>query len=175
MLHFRLRPLLFWLSRVCHYLQVCLILLYVLISVYLLRCERYMGLWAFVLCIISPLRTGHCLGVGSLPFTCPIFPFVLHPWAGWCSYYATALLLLWYHLSFYLLLPLGLRAEAPTMSISYIHVNFLHYSFFWTLLPNIPARPAHSMPWASLAHLILWESSSYFILPYLFHSHGFFI
>ena len=29
------------------------------------------------------------------------------------------------------------------------------------------------MPWASLAHLILWESSSYFILPYLFHSMGF--
>ena len=144
MLHFRLRPLLFWLSRVCHYLQVCLILLYVLISVYLLRCERYMGLWAFVLCIISPLRTGHCLGVGSLPFTCPMFPFVLHPWAGWCSYYATALLLLWYHLSFYLLLPLGLRAEAPTMSISYIIPSFGLYYLTFLLGQPIPCL---GLPW----------------------------
>ena len=79
----------------------------------------------------SLLRTGHCLGVGSLPFSWPMFPFVLRPWAGWCFFYAIALLLLWYHLSFYLLLPLGLQVEAPAISISYIIPSFgLYYPTF---------------------------------------------
>ena len=40
------------------------------------------------------------------------------------------------------------------MGRSLCHVNFLYYSFFWTLLPNILARLAHYVPWASLAHFI---------------------
>ena len=78
------------------------------------------------------------------------------------------------------------------MDWSACSVNFLYHSFFWTFLPNIPAGPAHSVPWASSvhfipwaslthfilwtsrAHFILWASSAHFILPYLFHTHGFF-
>ena len=56
--------------------------------------------------------------------------------------------------------------------LSTCHVNFLHYSFFWSLLPRIPTRPIHSVPWASLGQFILWVSLAQFIIPYLFHSHG---
>ena len=52
------------------------------------------------------------------------------------------------------------------------HVNFLSYSFFCSLLPNIPAGPIHSVPWASSAHFVPWASLTYFIISYIFHSHG---
>ena len=39
------------------------------------------GSLSFVLYIPSLFRTGHCLGVGSLPFTWPMFLFVLRLWA----------------------------------------------------------------------------------------------
>ena len=97
--------------------------------------------------------------------TWPMSLFILYPWVDWCSCHATVLLLLWYHLSFCLVITSGLT------SWSTYHVNFLHYSFFWSLLPNIPARPIHFVPWASSAHFILWASSAHFILPYLFHSY----
>ena len=61
---------------------------------------------------------------------------------------------------FVLLLPLGLRAEAPAKSI------FLPYSFFWPLLPSIPVGPIHFVPLASLAHLYLWASLVCFILSF---------
>ena len=145
-----------------------------------------MGLWAFVLCISSPFRIGYCLGVGSLPFTWPMFPFVLRSWVGWCSCHATTLLLLWYHFSFYLLLPLGLRVEALVMSISYIIHSFRLYCPTFLLGQTIPClglpQPisflrhprlvsffGHPKP-ASSAHFILWASSAHFIIPYLFHS-----
>ena len=60
-------------------------------------------------------------------------------------------------------------------------VHFLHIFFFWVLLANAPAGPAHSIPWASSAHFIPWASlarfipqasSAHFLLLYLFHSHG---
>ena len=55
---------------------------------------------------------------------------------------------------------MGLRADAPAMS-----VHFLHLYFFWALLANIPAGPAHFIPRASSAYLLLF---------YLFYSYGFF-
>ena len=96
-----------------------------------------------------------------------MFPFILCLWVGWCSCYAIALFLLWYHLSFYLVVTSRLTIWRSCLSISYIPF------FFWALLDSIPAGPAHFVPWASLAHFIPWASSAHFILPYLFHSHGF--
>ena len=58
------------------------------------------------------------------------------------------------------------------MSWSTCHVNFLTYSFFWSLLPSIPVGPIHSVPWASSTHFVLWASLTCFILSYLLHSHG---
>ena len=52
-------------------------------------------------------------------------------------------------------------------------VHFLHSFFFWALLDSIPVEPAYSMPWAFSAYFIPWASLAHFLLPYLFHSHGF--
>ena len=91
--------------------------------------------------------------------------FILRPWADWYSCYVTTLLLLWYHLS------LCFVVASRLIGWSTYHVNFLPYSFFWSLLPMILARFIHSVPWASSAHFVLWESLAHFILSYLFHSH----
>ena len=64
------------------------------------------------------------LGCGFSPFYLAHVPFCPTSVGYWCSCHATALLLLWYHLSFYLFLPLGLQTEAPTMPISYIIPSF---------------------------------------------------
>jgi len=64
---------------------------------------------------------------------------------------------------------------------SVYHANFLHYSFFWCLLPSIPIGPihfvllaslAHFVLWASLTHFVLWASLAHSIISYLFPSHG---
>ena len=72
---------------------------------------------------------------------------------------------------FYFLLPISLRADAPTVP-AHFFINILlkaslahfpHLYLFWALLANIPTVPTHFIPRAYLAHL----------LPlYLFYSHG---
>ena len=53
----------------------CLILLYVLVGVYLLWREGYVGFWAHVPCLLSFLWTGRCLGKGPHLPTEPMFFF----------------------------------------------------------------------------------------------------
>ena len=74
---------------------------------------------------------------------------------------------------FYFLLPMSLRADAPTVP-THFFINILlkaslahipHLYLFWALLANIPTVPAHFIPQAYLAHLLLL---------YLFYSHGLF-
>ena len=117
-----------------------------------------MGLWAFVLCIPSPLWIGHCLGECLLPLTWPISPFVLCLWAGKCPYHATALLLLWYHLSFYLVVTSRLTGWSSCQSITYIF-----------LLLGFTSQHSH---WASLFHALgflgPFPSSLPLSLPWIF-------
>ena len=137
--------------------RVCLVLLYILVSVQLLWHERHMGLWAFILCIPSSLWTGHCWvwALSLLPGLCPLL-FYVRGLAGTlamplhCSCYNTT-----YH--FTSLLPLSLRAEAlasPFLTF-FLLLGFTGQHSCW-------ASPLH--PLGFLAH---------FLLPYLFHFHGF--
>ena len=87
-------------------------------------------------------------------------------WVGWWSCHVAALLLLWYYLSFTLLLPLGLQAKA-------LGSPFSTFFLLWASVASILAEPAHSISWASSTHFIPRASSAHFLLPYLFHSHGF--
>ena len=131
-----------------------------------LTLAAWMSLWAFILCIPSLLQARHYLGMGFLFFNLAHVAF--HPASvGWlvflpCHY--TALVVI--SLIFCLIVTSGLTGW------SICHVNFLPYSFFWFLLPNIPTGPIHSITWASLAHFIPWATLARFIISYLFHSHG---
>ena len=102
-----------------------------------------MGLWAFVLCILSLLWTGHCLGAGSLPPTWPMSPSFPCPWADWCPCHAIALFLLWYHLSFYFVVTSRLTGWSSCQSISYILSSFrLHWPAFLLSQPT----PSFGLP-----------------------------
>ena len=89
------------------------------------------------------------------------------------SYHTTSLCLLQHYLSFYFLLPMGLRADAPAMPTHFFInlllraslAHFSHLYLFWVLLASILAMLAHFIPRVFSAHL--------FIL-YLFYSHGLF-
>ena len=135
-----------------------------------MQCERHVGLWAFVLCIPSPLCTGYCSSAGFslLLGLCSILPCACGL-AGAPIMMSLILLFCWYLWAYELKLP---------------PINFLYSFFFWALLHNILARLVHSAPWASLAHFVLWASSAHFILraslthsilSYLFHSHELFL
>ena len=68
------------------------------------------------------------------------------------------------HCSYYIIIsilfPCYLWAYRPML----LPVHFPHLFFFWALFDHIPAMPAHFIPWAS---------SAYLLLLYLFYSHVF--
>ena len=83
-----------------------------------------MGLWAFVVYIPSLLRIGHCLGMGFPLCTWPMSFYLM--FCGLAGASAMPLHCSCYNITypFTLFLLLGLRAEASTMSISYIIPSF---------------------------------------------------
>ena len=65
-----------------------------------------------------------------------------------------------YYIIISILFPCYLWAYRPML----LPVHFPHLFFFWALFDHIPAVPAHFIPWAS---------SAYLLLLYLFYSHVF--
>ena len=125
-----------------------------------------MSLWTFILCITSLLWARHCSGMGFLFFNLAHVPFhsTSMGWLVFLPCHCTALAVI--SLIFCLVVTFRLTGWSTC------HVNFLSYSFFCSLLPNIPAGPIHSVPWASSAHFVPWASLTCFIISYIFHSHG---
>ena len=173
MLHFRLNPLLFWPSRLCHCLHVrfgrCLTLVAWEIHGSLGSCSLLSTSsldWALLWCKSFPscpaqvffflMSVGFLVGDPAMP---------LH-----CSYYIiTSLLFSCYPWAY------GLRL---------LPVHFLHPFLFWSSLTNIPAMSAHFLDsylfWALLDHIpvvpthfISWVSWVHLLLFYLLYFHGF--
>ena len=71
----------FWPSHHFCSLRVCLILLYVLVGVYLLWRERFVGFWAHVLCLLSLLGLGVAWAKALIFLLRKCFPF-LRSWAS---------------------------------------------------------------------------------------------
>ena len=143
-------------SRHFRCLRICLILLYILVGVYLSSWCLSLG-WR-----PSPSYRAHVLFFPvsvALLVVDPIIP--LHH-----VYYSITF-------PFYFMLPMGLRADAPTVP-AHFFVNLLlkaslahfpHLYLFRALLTNILVVLTHFISRTSLTHLLLL---------YLFYSHGLF-
>ena len=102
-------------------------------------------------------------GLGSLLPTWPMSPSFPCLWVGWCFYHATALLLLWYHLSFYFVVTSGLTGWSSCYDTTYL---------FTSLLP-LGLRPkATTSPFLTF-FLLLGFTGQHSCLASLFHPLGF--
>lgn len=174
----------FWPSHHFCCLCVYLILMYVLVSVYLLWHEGCVGFWDHVPCLSSLSWTGHCLVEGPHLPAEPMFFSFLCLWASWLWIlpYHFNVPTIALHLFFFSCYPVGLQADTPAVPTHFFIklllraslANFPHPYLFWALLANIPTMPAHFIiSFLGLPRPIYFFFTSFTLMGFLLDPLGF--